>query len=56
MICPYNNFKECVKNDCPAWRHFTDPMDKGYYITTCAIAFNGGVPNNERVQREEEQS
>ena len=45
MICPYNNFKPCVKGECPAWRYVKDPLSNGY-DKTCVIAVNGGVPNS----------
>ena len=46
MKCPYNNFNECYGKDCPAWKYVEDPLKKGYFMRVCAIAYDGGVPNN----------
>jgi len=45
MVCPYNSFKPCVKEGCPAWRYVKSPLNSSYLLT-CIIAVNGGVPNN----------
>ena len=49
MKCPYNGFKECYGKDCAAWKYVKDPVNQGYFMRVCAIAYNGGVPNNEKV-------
>lgn len=48
MKCPYNDFKECFEEDCAAWKLVPDPKNRGYLIRVCAIAYDGGVPNNAR--------
>ena len=46
MKCPYNDFRECFKENCAAWKLVPDPQCRGYLIRVCAIAYGGGVPNN----------
>ena len=31
MVCPYNDFKECFKGECPFFNHSTDIIN-GHYV------------------------
>jgi hypothetical protein len=50
MICPYNGFKECDWENCPARMYMRNPVQPGYVMKVCAIAYNGGgapIPQKE---------